>query len=186
MWGLSCFGMGILGAPLGLMKWGLGTHLLVKKRMAVIGGGFAGIEVASAMHDGREVTVIESAKKAGAEIGIIDKNPELRKLKKAGVKILTLTKVKAYTDEGVLCEDAEGKEFTVPADTIIAGTVCVDNTSLYDEVKGVIDPEHLRLIGNASPHTDWEGVAANDPYGTPEFKRLLEAVRDGYITAMSM
>ena len=77
MWGLSCFGMGILGAPLGLMKWGLGTHLLVKKRLAVIGGGFAGIEVASSMYEGREVTVIESAKKAGAEIGIIDKNPEL-------------------------------------------------------------------------------------------------------------
>ncbi len=105
------------------MKWGLGTHLLVKKRMAVIGGGFAGIEVASSMNEGREVTVIEPAKKAGAEIGIIDKNPELRKLKKEGVKILTFTKVKAYTDEGVLCEDAEGKEFTVPADTIIAGTV---------------------------------------------------------------
>ncbi len=186
MWGLSCFGMGILGAPLGLMKWGLGTHLLVKKRLAVIGGGFAGIEVASSMNEGREVTVIESAKKAGAEIGIIDKNPELRKLKKEGVKILTLTKVKAYTDEGVLCEDAEGKEFTVPADTIIAGTVCVDNTSLYDQVKAVLGEEHLHLIGNASPHTDWEGVAANDPYGTPEFKRLLEAVRDGYLTAMKM
>ena len=27
--------------------------------MAVIGGGFAGIEVASAMNEGREVTVIE-------------------------------------------------------------------------------------------------------------------------------
>ena len=186
MWGLSCFGMGILGAPLGLMKWGLGTHLLVKKRLAVIGGGFAGIEVASSMNEGREVTVIESAKKAGAEIGIIDKNPELRKLKKEGVKILTLTKVKAYTDEGVLCEDAEGKEFTVPADTIIAGTVCVDNTSLYEQVKAVLGEEHLHLIGNASPHTDWEGVAANDPYGTPEFKRLLEAVRDGYLTAMKM
>ena len=186
MWGLSCFGMGILGAPLGLMKWGLGTHLLVKKRLAVIGGGFAGIEVASSMNEGREVTVIESAKKAGAEIGIIDKNPELRKLKKEGVKILTLTKVKAYTDEGVLCEDAEGKEFTVPADTIIAGTVCVDNTSLYEQVKAVLGEEHLHLIGNASPHADWEGVAANDPYGTPEFKRLLEAVRDGYLTAMKM
>ena len=101
-------------------------------------------------------------------------------------KILTLTKVKAYTDEGVLCEDAEGKEFTVPADTIIAGTVCVDNTSLYEQVKAVLGEEHLHLIGNASPHTDWEGVAANDPYGTPEFKRLLEAVRDGYLTAMKM
>ena len=122
----------------------------------------------------------------GNGIGIIDKNPELRKLKKEGVKILTLTKVKAYTDEGVLCEDAEGKEFTVPADTIITGTTMIDNTQLYDEAKGVLGEEHLHLIGNASPHTDWEGVAANDPYGTPEFKRLLEAIRDGYLVAMQM
>ncbi len=186
MWGMSCFGMGILGAPLGLMKWGLGTHLLVKKRMAVIGGGFAGIEVASAMNEGREVTVIEPNKKAGAEIGIIDKNPELRKLKKAGVQILTSTKVKAYTKEGVLVEDAEGKEFTVPADTIIAGTVCVDNTTLYDQCKGMIPEENLHLIGNASPHTDWEGVAANDPYKTDEYKRCLEAVRDGYLVGMKL
>ena len=48
----------------------------------------------------------------------------------------------------------------------------------------MLGEEHLHLIGNASP--DWEGVAANDPYGTPEFKRLLEAVRDGYLTAMKM
>ncbi len=182
MWGLSCFGMGILGAPLGLMKWGLGTHLLVKKRMAVIGGGFAGIEVASAMNEGREVTVIEPNKKAGAEIGIIDKNPELRKLKKEGVKILTSTKVKAYTKEGVLCEDAEGKEFTVPADTIIAGTVCVDNTALYDQVKA----DNVHLIGNASPHDGWEGVKENDPYKTDEYKRCLEAIRDGYLVGMKL
>ncbi len=182
MWGLSCFGMGILGAPLGLMKWGLGTHLLVKKRMAVIGGGFAGIEVASAMNEGREVTVIEPNKKAGAEIGIIDKNPELRKLKKEGVKILTSTKVKAYTKEGVLCEDAEGKQFTVPADTIIAGTVCVDNTALYDMVKA----DNVHLIGNASPHDGWEGVKENDPYKTDEYKRCLEAVRDGYLVGMKL
>ena len=182
MWGLSCFGMGILGAPLGLMKWGLGTHLLVKKRMAVIGGGFAGIEVASAMNEGREVTVIEPNKKAGAEIGFIDKNPELRKLKKEGVKILTSTKVKAYTKEGVLCEDAEGKQFTVPADTIIAGTVCVDNTALYDMVKA----DNVHLIGNASPHDGWEGVKENDPYKTDEYKRCLEAVRDGYLVGMKL
>ena len=154
--------------------------------MAVIGGGFAGIEVASSMNEGREVTVIEPAKKAGAQIGIIDKNPELRKLKSEGVKILTLTKVKAYTDEGVLCEDAEGKEFTVPADTIITGTTMIANTQLYDEAKGVIGEEHLHLIGNADPHTDWEGIGPNDPYKTDEYKRLLEAIRDGYIMGMTL
>ena len=186
MWTMSCFGMNVLGAPLGIMKWGLGTHILVGKSMAVIGGGFAGIEVASAMNEGREVTVIEEAKKAGAEIGIIDKNPELRKLKSEGVKILTSTKVKEYNKEGVVCEDAEGKVFTVPADTIITGTKCVDNTSLYDQMKGVVPEGHLHLIGNASPHTTWAGVGPHDPYKTDEYKRLLEAVRDGYLIGMTI
>lgn len=186
MWTMSCFGMNVLGAPLGIMKWGLGTHILVGKSMAVIGGGFAGIEVASAMNEGREVTVIEEAKKAGAEIGIIDKNPELRKLKSEGVKILTSTRVKEYNKEGVVCEDAEGKVFTVPADTIITGTKCVDNTSLYDQMKGVVPEGHLHLIGNASPHTTWAGVGPHDPYKTDEYKRLLEAVRDGYLIGMTI
>lgn len=186
MWWASSFGMGILGAPLGLMQWGLGTHLLVKKRMAVIGGGFAGIEVASSMNEGREVTVIESAKKAGKEIGIIDKNPELRKLKSEGVKVLTSTQVKEYNREGVVCIDAEGKEFTVPADTIITGTTMIDNTELYDQVKGLIGEEKVHLIGNASPHVGWEGVNELDPYKTEEYKRLLEAIRDGYLTGMNL
>lgn len=186
MWGLSCFGMGILGAPLGLMKWGIGTHLLVGKRLVVLGGGFAGIEVASSMNEGRELTVIEESKKAGAQIGIIDKNPELRKLKKEGVKVLTSTKVKAITKEGVVVEDAEGKQSTIPADTVITGTQMIDNTELYDEVKGIVPEGHLRLIGNASPHVGWEGIAENDPYKTEEYKRLLEAIRDGFITGMSL
>lgn len=183
MWWMSCFGMGLLGAPLGLMKWGLGTPILVGKRLAVIGGGFAGLEVAGAMHEGREVTIIEEKKKAGDEVGIIDKNPELRKLKKAGVQILTSTKVKAYTKEGVLVEDAEGKEFTVPADTIIAGTVTTDNYALYDAVKGIVPEGKLHIIGNAANHDEF---AAADPYKTPEYKRLLEAVRDGFICGMTL
>ncbi|MGN0301825.1 MAG: hypothetical protein ACI4BI_03010, partial [Anaerotardibacter sp.] len=137
-------------------------------------------------NEGRELTVIEESKKAGAQIGIIDKNPELRKLKKEGVKVLTSTKVKAITKEGVVVEDAEGKQSTIPADTVITGTQMIDNTALYDEVKGIVPEGHLRLIGNASPHVGWEGINENDPYKTEEYKRLLEAIRDGFITGMTL
>jgi 2,4-dienoyl-CoA reductase (NADPH2) len=198
MWGLSCLGMGMLGAPLPLMQWGLGTHILVKKNVVVVGGGFAGIEVASSMHEGRNMVVVEERKKAGDQIGIIDKNPELRALKKAGVKVLTSTKVRAYTDEGVLVEQiedvkgsehAKGDKWTIPADTIICGTEMVDNTSLYDEciAKGM-DAAHVHIIGGGAPHKEDKvgPVADADPYGTPEYKRVLESVRDGYILGMTL
>ncbi len=201
MWGLSCLGMGMLGAPLPLMQWGLGTHILVKKNLVVIGGGFAGIEVASSMHEGRNVTVVEPRKKAGDQIGIIDKNPELRALKSAGVRIMTDTKVVAYTKEGVVVEATadtkdnmkteykQGQQTTIPADTIICGTEMVDNTSLYDEVlaKG-IDADHVHIIGGGAPHKEDKigPVADADPYKTPEFKRVLESVRDGYILGMTL
>ncbi|MDO5334811.1 MAG: FAD-dependent oxidoreductase [Coriobacteriia bacterium] len=189
------------GHPLPLMQWGLGTHILVKKNLVVIGGGFAGIEVASSMHEGRNVTVIEPRKKAGDQIGIIDKNPELRALKKAGVRIITDTKVCAYTKEGVVVEALvdtkdnmkteyrQGQKTTIPADTIICGTEMVDNTSLYDELlRQGMDAKHVHIIGGGAPHKEDKigPVADADPYKTPEFKRVLESVRDGYILGMTL
>ena len=49
------------------MRMGLnmasGPTAIVGKRVVVVGGGFAGLEVAEAMCENREITVIEEAKK---------------------------------------------------------------------------------------------------------------------------
>ena len=64
------------GGTVGFMRMGLnmksGPTAIVGKRVVVVGGGFAGLEVAEAMCDGREIWVIDPAKKLGNGIGIID------------------------------------------------------------------------------------------------------------------
>lgn len=178
MWSLSAFGMSVLGAPVGLMRWGLGLHLLVKKRVAIIGGGFAGLECAHAMMEGRDITVIEEAKSAGSEIGIIDKKVEIRVIKEGGVKILTSTKLKAVSKDGIMVENLEtGEKTNIPVDTVILSLPVTDNTKLWEEMKGVMDNDHLHIIGNAL------NKKPDDKY---EYKRCLEAVRDGWLLGMTL
>lgn len=178
MWSLSAFGMGVLGAPVGLMRWGIGTHLLVKKRIAIIGGGFAGLEVAHSMMEGRDVYVIEESKAAGSEIGIIDKKVEIRVIKEGGVNILTNTKLKEVTKQGIKVENTESGEVSdIAVDTVILSLPVTDNTALYEEMKGCMDEEHLHIIGNAL------NKRPEDKY---EYKRCLEAVRDGWLLGMNL
>lgn len=178
MWAMSAFGMGVLGAPVGLMRWGMGLHLLVKKRLAIIGGGFAGLEVAHSMMHDREVYVIEEAKSAGSEIGIIDKKVEIRVIKEGGVKILTSTKLKAVSNKGIMVENLEtGEKSNIPVDTVILSLPVVDNTKLWEEMKGVMGEDHLHIIGNAY------NKRPEDKY---EYKRCLEAVRDGWLLGMTL
>ena len=92
------------GGTVGFMRMGLnmksGPTAIVGKRVVVVGGGFAGLEVAEAMCDGREIWVIDPAKKLGNGIGIIDKNPTINLLKKKGVHLMPLTEAHRGDQEG--------------------------------------------------------------------------------------
>ena len=92
------------GGTVGFMRMGLnmksGPTAIVGKRVVVVGGGFAGLEVAEAMCDGREIWVIDPAKKLGNGIGIIDKNPTINLLKKKGVHLMPLDRTHRGDQEG--------------------------------------------------------------------------------------
>ena len=145
----------------------------------------AGIEVAHSMMHGREMTVIEEARKIGAEIGIIDKGPQLNDLDAGGVKLMPSTKVLEIVPEGVrvyhMVADKknvykEGDDF-IPCETVILSLGVVNNTDLYNQCK----PEYgdkVRLIGNANPKPKTENP--------DEFRCLLEAVHDGYVAGMTI
>ena len=45
------------------MRMGLKMHTLIGKRLVIVGGSFAGLECASSMTEGREVTLVEESKK---------------------------------------------------------------------------------------------------------------------------
>ncbi|MEG0461894.1 FAD-dependent oxidoreductase, partial [Gordonibacter sp.] len=163
------------GGTVGFMRMGLkmasGPTAIVGKRVVVVGGGFAGLEVAESMADGREITVIEEAKKMGNGIGIIDKNPTIAKVKSEGVKLMPLTKLVEVTKKGAKVQNVEtGEEQLLECDTVLLSLGVKANTALYDEIKKEF-PE-ATLIGDAT---------------TPDGKvyRTLEAVNAGYKEAMA-
>ena len=127
------------GGTVGFMRMGLnmksGPTAIVGKRVVVVGGGFAGLEVAEAMCDGREITVIDEAKKMGNGIGIIDKNPTINLVKSKGVKLMPLTKLIEVTKKGAKVKNIEtGEEQLIECDTVLTSLGVESNTKLYDEV----------------------------------------------------
>lgn len=176
LWKAAVAAIKAQGGTVGFMRMGLnmasGPTAIVGKRVVVVGGGFAGLEVAEAMCDNREITVIDPAKKLGNGIGIIDKNPTLNLLKKKGVKLMPLTELIEVTKKGAKVKNVEtGEEQLLECDTVLTSVGVEANTKLYDEVVKVWP--HAKLIGDAT---------------TPAGKvyRTLEAVKGGYEASMAI
>lgn len=170
MWRLAAIGAKQIAGHPGLMRMGLRFPWPVKKCLAVIGGGFAGCEVAMSMMKGREVTVIEESKKLGKDIGIIDRATQINILKKGGVKLETLTKVKEFTPKGVKVIRQDGTEDFIKADTIMLSLGVEDNKKLYEQLSRWF--KNIHLIGDGA--------------GGDEIRRTKEAVRDGYEIGMKI
>ena len=94
LWRSAMQAIKVQGGTVPFMRMGLKMHTIIGKRLVIVGGGFAGLECASAMSEGRSVTVVEESKKLGNGIGIVDRKPTINALKNRGVKMLTETKVK--------------------------------------------------------------------------------------------
>jgi NADH:flavin oxidoreductases, Old Yellow Enzyme family len=168
-WGASLGAKMFIGYP-NLVSQVLSFHWPVKKRIAVIGGGFAGLEVAHSMMKGRDVTVIEESNKLGYDVGIINRNTLLNVMKEGGVKFEKQTKVKEITRNGVIIVKLDGSEGFVPADTVIVAIGLLENRKLYEQLSSRF--KNVHLIGDGA--------------GGREIRRTMEAVRDGYEVGMTI
>lgn len=71
-------------------RWVLQFEFPLRKKVAIIGGNYAGIELGETLSGrGKEVTILEESKRAGVDIGIVHRWVVMDKLKKAGAKIPT-------------------------------------------------------------------------------------------------
>lgn len=175
IWWGACQAIKVQGGTPGFMRFGMGMHVMVGKRLVVGGGGFAGLECASSMSEGREVTVIEESGKFGNGIGIIDRKPEINHLKQLGVKMMANTKIVKVDDYGAtvetLNEDGTTTQTLLPCDTFLMSYGVEENKDLYNEV--IKDFPNAHIIGDAT---------------TPAGKvfRSLEATNAGYALAMTL
>ena len=172
LWRSAMQAIKVQGGTVPFMRMGLKMHTIIGKRLVIVGGGFAGLECASAMSEGRSVTVVEESKKLGNGIGIVDRKPTINALKNRGVKMLTETKVKEITKEGILVEEGETqRELFIECYTVLIALGVEEDQGLFDEIKAVVP--RARLIGDATC-----------PKGS--VTRTLEAVDGGFKAGMTL
>ena len=106
------------------------------KRVAIIGGGFAGCELAvTLLGRGKKVSIIEESKRIGADVGLVHRWLWMRQLREAGARLETTATVVEVTDRGVKISRAGSTDF-VEADAVVLAGGLEPNTELAEELSG--------------------------------------------------
>jgi 2,4-dienoyl-CoA reductase (NADPH2) len=148
-----------------LFRWGLGLPWPIKHRVVIIGGGFAGCELAEVMAEkGRQVTVVEPSPRIGADIGMTERWYVMTKLKELKVKTLPNAVAEEITSEGVRVRSGDSTT-VIPADTVITAAKLTANSRLYDEFKGKA-PEVYAVGDFADPGRIREAMSSGFTVGS--------------------
>jgi 2,4-dienoyl-CoA reductase-like NADH-dependent reductase (Old Yellow Enzyme family)/thioredoxin reductase len=136
-------------------------------KVVILGGGQVGCEegIYLAM-EGKDVTVIEMLDEVARDANKINGLALRLELGKR-VKVVTGTRGKAITKEGLLCEGKDGKELLYETDTVICAAG-------YKALTSVVEP--LRYT---APEFYYIGDCVKP-------QNVLEAIRAGYDTAMDV
>ena len=135
------------------------------KKVVIVGG--LGVAISTALyimdkHKGCEVSIVGEQKKFGADV-----NPSyiwryMLKLKDGKVAQITQTKIKEITDKGVLVKTPEGKDETLPADTVVIAMLVPNKSLRYGKYA-----KDVYMVGDAV-----------------QVRRAYAAIHDGYRMGM--
>lgn len=141
-----------------VIRWFLRFNYPFKRRVVVIGGNFAGCELADTLAErGKRVTIVEKSNRFGSDIELTHRWVFLDRLKKAGTGMIKNADVIRLTNKGLFVNIAGTSEF-IEADTVVKIDIS-PNSALASDLKGEV-PE-LYLIGDcADPARVMESVAS--------------------------
>ena len=127
----------------------LGRVRFEGKKIAVIGGGHVGLEVAHYLCADNKVTVVEMQKEVGTSIYRTAKYKLLSLLDEAGVEILTEHAIAGVTDKGAVLRRMDaGDTVEIDADIVVMALGNRPDTDYIDSVAGVC--EKTVVIGDAT------------------------------------
>jgi 2,4-dienoyl-CoA reductase (NADPH2) len=137
-----------------------------KERVAILGGGFAGVELGETLAEsGKKVSIVESGKRMGSDIDIIHRWVFLKNLKEAGAELLTQAEVVEVNEQGVKV-DREGVSQFIEADTVVPINITT-NKELAERFEGKLSAVHV--VGDCA-----------------EPAKLQEAVTSGFIAGQKI
>ena len=107
----------------------------VGKRVAVVGGGLVGVELAEFLAErGRQVSVIEESEKFGVELAVVRRWRVLYDLQQLGVLMINNTRVTGISGKRLRLESTDG-EVDIEADTVILASGAQSNRGLADQLQ---------------------------------------------------
>ncbi len=135
LWRLSSLFLRYLYNP-ALIRWGLRFGFPFKKRVVIIGGGFAGCELADTLAErGKKVTILEESRRVGYDIGPVTRWVIMMRLRGFGVRMEKNARVVEITGKGVKASVADSETF-FEADTVVLAMPLAVNDKLARELEG--------------------------------------------------
>jgi 2,4-dienoyl-CoA reductase (NADPH2) len=108
------------------------------KRVAILGGGLVGIELAEFLAErGREVCVLEEQKTLAVEMAPPRRWRALHELRESGVVLLTEVGIEEINDDGVVYTSKAGEQRTLATDSVILAIGAQENRSLAEALRGL-------------------------------------------------
>lgn len=143
------------------LRWLTKFWMPLGKRIVIIGGNIQGLELAEFLvKRGRQVTIVETSDKLGADMVTILADRLIPWLTKKGVTMLTEVNYEEITDKGLTITTREGKKQVIMADSILPVLPLAPNTEILKIIEGRV-PEIYPAGDCREPH------------------RILHAIHDG-------
>ncbi len=129
------------------------------RRVAVVGGGLVGLELAAFLSErGRAVTVLEEGAWLAPQMAIPRRWRALHELRERGATLLTSVRVEAIDDRGVQIVASNGERRIIATDHTILASGAVADSQLADALRD--QPLELRAIGDCDSVRYLEGAIA--------------------------
>jgi 2,4-dienoyl-CoA reductase-like NADH-dependent reductase (Old Yellow Enzyme family)/thioredoxin reductase len=139
-----------------------------KHNVVIIGGGMVGCETGHYLvEQGKTVTIIEILKRMANDMFFMARRRLMNGLRSKKVTLLTSASCEEIKEGSVQVTTAEGKQETIPTDTVVIAVGYKANNHLYKTLEGKV-PE-IYCVGDSS-----------------EPRRILEATSEGYRTGLAL
>jgi dihydrolipoamide dehydrogenase len=143
----------------------------VPEKLAVIGGGYIGLELGTAFAKlGSKVTIVEALDRILPQYDADLTKPVARRLKGLGVEVLTSAKARGLAPKGgaLLVEDGGGKEMRIAADKVLVTVGRRPVTEGWGRDELVLDMDGRFIRIDAECRTSMRGIyAIGDVTGEP-------------------
>jgi 2,4-dienoyl-CoA reductase (NADPH2) len=118
------------------------------KRVVIFGGGKVGLVLAESLADrGVQVTIVEEQKRIAGDVLPTWKWRHTAWVEQLKIPVLTGTRLRFLSDDGVMVEDKEGVQVFLPADAVIMASPRQSDQHLFGELEYLVD--EVYLIGDA-------------------------------------